>query len=71
MYGLEWGHVFFQVVKIGEGAIIGMNTVVSKDVPEGAIVVGSSQRIAGFRNMEKYESLKSEEKWFAKLYPNS
>ena len=32
-------------VKIGDGAIIGMGTVVSKDVPDGAIVVGSGQRI--------------------------
>ena len=36
-------------VNIGDGAIIGAYTVVSKDVPPFAVVVGNPQRITRFR----------------------
>lgn len=41
-------------VTIGEGAIIGMGAVVSRDVPPLAIVVGNPARIVGFRPIDAY-----------------
>ena len=57
-------------VKIGNGAIIGMGTVISKDVPEGAIVVGAKQRIISHRDMGKFDSLKESNKLFGLLWPD-
>lgn len=37
-------------VTIGDGAVIGMGTTVSKDVAPGAIVVGAAQRVVGMRD---------------------
>ncbi len=58
-------------VKIGEGAIIGANTVVSNDVPPFAIVVGAKHRIVGYRNKEKYLAHKENKAYFGKLFPDS
>lgn len=44
-------------VTIGDGAVIGMNTVVTKDVPPGDIVVGSQQRTVGRRDETHTKSL--------------
>ncbi len=48
-------------VTIGRGAIIGMGTTVTKDVPAHAIVVGHGQRIVGSRDSEQYERLTKEQ----------
>lgn len=43
-------------IKIGKHALIGAGTVVVKDVPDYAIVVGNPNKIIGdVRNLEKYE----------------
>lgn len=42
-------------VTIGEGAIVGLGTVVVKDVPPMAIVGGYGHRILGYRDQEHYE----------------
>ena len=34
-------------VKIGKGCVVGVNSVVTKDVPDYAIVVGSPARVIG------------------------
>ena len=60
-----------QGVKIGEGAIIGANTVVSNDVPEFAIVVGAKQRIVGYRKKDEFHALKQRKAFFGKLFPDS
>ncbi|OHB60791.1 MAG: hypothetical protein A2Y12_16105 [Planctomycetes bacterium GWF2_42_9] len=57
-------------VKIGDGAIIGMGTVVSKDVPPGAVLVGAPQRIVKTRNMEQFNKHHRNEKYFGKLWPD-
>lgn len=53
-------------VTIGDGAVIGMNTVVVKDVNPGEIVVGSSHRVVGTRDGEKTRELVLKDK-FLKL----
>ena len=50
-------------VIIGQGAIIGMNSVVTKDVPENAIVVGNPAQVIKYRDKEKVESLIKDKKF--------
>jgi len=47
-------------VNIGEGAIIAAGSVVVKDVPPYAIVGGNPAQIIKYRNVEHYETLKSQ-----------
>jgi acetyltransferase-like isoleucine patch superfamily enzyme len=44
-------------VRIGDGAIVGMGTVVSRDVGPGEILVSASTRVVGHRNEAHTESL--------------
>jgi acetyltransferase-like isoleucine patch superfamily enzyme len=44
-------------VTIGDGAIIGMATVVSRDVPAGAVLVGAPSRLVKFRESTHTEKL--------------
>jgi hypothetical protein len=44
-------------VTIGDGAVIGMGAVVSKDVPAGAVVVGSPMRVVKHRDMDHFATL--------------
>ncbi len=43
------GVVIAKPVYIGDWAVIGANSVITKDVPPGAIVVGAPARIVGYR----------------------
>lgn len=49
-------------ITIEEGAIIGASTVVTKDVPKGAIVGGNPGKILKYRDLEKYDMLKKQDK---------
>ena len=44
-------------VKIGQGAIVGMGSVITKDVPPLAIVGGNPATIIKYRDRERYERL--------------
>lgn len=45
-------------VNIGEGAVIAMGSVVTKDVPPCAVVGGNPAKILKYRNVETYKKLK-------------
>lgn len=47
-------------IEIGEGAIIGMGAVVTKNVPPLAIVLGNPAEIIGYRSKEHYYKCKKE-----------
>jgi len=46
---LGYGVVVLDGVKIGSGAVIGANSVVTKDVPENAVAVGSPAKVIRMR----------------------
>lgn len=50
--------------KIGDGAIIGMGTVVSGNIPENAIVVSAQTRIVGYRDEEQTKKLVQEGQFY-------
>ena len=52
-------------VTVGEGAIIGMNSVITKNVPPLAIVVGID-RVVGYRNENHFKNLKEQKLFFGK-----
>jgi acetyltransferase-like isoleucine patch superfamily enzyme len=47
-------------VEIGEGAIVGLASLVTKDVPPLAIVMGNPARVIGYRDQDHYEKCKAE-----------
>jgi maltose O-acetyltransferase len=50
-------------VEIGEGAIIGMGSVVARDVPPLAIMLGNPAKVIGHRSKEHFESCKATGKY--------
>lgn len=54
-------------ITIGEGAVIGMGSVVTKDVPPFAVVGGNPAKIIKYRNDSKYWELKDSDKIYLKL----
>lgn len=54
------GSVILPGVVMGEGAVVGALSLIKKDVPECAIVVGTQQRQIGMRNKELLKQLEQE-----------
>lgn len=51
-------------VRLGEGSIIQAGSVVVKDIPKYAIAGGHPAKVFKYRDIEHYETLKAEEKFF-------
>lgn len=58
---------FVPGVTIGEGAVIAMGSVVTKDVPKYAVVGGNPAKVIKYRDKDVYENLKREGKIYLKL----
>ncbi|WJG10401.1 acyltransferase [Aliiglaciecola sp. LCG003] len=58
-------------VEIGEGAVIGAGSIVSKSIPAGAIAVGNPAKPVKFRDAEKYEELKAQDKFVYRTFAHS
>lgn len=46
-------------IRIGEGAIVGLGSVVTRDVPPFAIVMGNPARVIGYRDVDNFSELKN------------
>lgn len=59
------GHnvTILQGVTVGEGAVIAAGSVVSKDVPDYAVVGGVPAKLLKYRNIESFKKLKMKEKF--------
>lgn len=51
-------------VKVGNGAVIGANSVVTKDIPDFAIAVGSPAKVIKYRFNHRVIEKINESKWF-------
>jgi acetyltransferase-like isoleucine patch superfamily enzyme len=47
-------------VTVGEGAVLAMGAVVTRNVPAGAVVAGNPAQVIGQRDMEVYRQLKEQ-----------
>lgn len=54
-------------VKIEDGVVIGAGAVVTKNVPQGAVIGGNPAKILKYRNLEVYNKLKEENKGYIKM----
>ncbi len=59
---IGWNTQLMPGVEIGEGAIVSMGSVVTKNVPPLAIVMGNPAEVIGYRSAEHFEACKAEGK---------
>jgi acetyltransferase-like isoleucine patch superfamily enzyme len=59
---IGWDVKIMPGVEIGEGAIVSMGSVVAKNVPPLAIVMGNPAEVIGYRSAEHFEACKAEGK---------
>jgi serine acetyltransferase len=60
------GAIILDGISIGDGAIIGAGSVVTKDVPDYAIVAGTPAKVLKFRFTEKEILFLKNYKWWDK-----
>lgn len=58
------GAIIMPGVTIGKGCVIGANTVITKDIPDYAVVVGNPGTVVKFRRKDIFDSLLRENKPF-------
>ena len=63
--------VVLQGVKVGTGAIIGANAVVTKDIPDYAIAVGTPARVIKYRFSEEVITSIKKTNWFNQYVNNA
>ncbi len=51
-------------VTIGEGVVVAAGTVVTKDIPDYAVIGGNPHKIIKYRNIESFQHLKNEKKFY-------
>jgi hypothetical protein len=51
-------------VTVGEGAVLGAGSVVTKSVPKYAVVGGNPAKVIKYRDIEMFERLKAEKKYY-------
>lgn len=51
-------------VTIGEGAVIGAGSVITKDIPDCAVVAGNPSKIIKYRDIELFNELKNKKKFY-------
>ena len=57
-------------INIGEGAVIGAGSVVTKDVPSYAVVGGNPAKLLKYRDKEQYLNLKNNDNIYLKMNYN-
>jgi len=55
---IGWGVMIMPGIEIGEGAIVSMGSVVTKNVPPLAIVLGNPAEVIGYRSKDHYYKCK-------------
>ncbi|NLR61862.1 acyltransferase [Chitinophaga polysaccharea] len=51
-------------VTVGEGAVLGTSSVITKDVPDYAVMGGNPAKVIKFRDIEKFKQLKAQGKFY-------
>jgi acetyltransferase-like isoleucine patch superfamily enzyme len=62
----EYSVILPEVNRIGNGAVIGAGAVVSRDVPDYAVVLGNPARLVKYRFSEQTIQRLLDEKWWEK-----
>jgi maltose O-acetyltransferase len=58
-------------VHIGEGAIIGMGSIVTGEIPACAIAAGNPAKVIKYRDVDRYQRLVTERKFMSKIRRNA
>ena len=58
-------------VRVGEGSVIGAGSVITKNVPSYAIVAGNPARVLKYRNIDIYNKLKGEKRFYLENLANN